>query len=132
MRVTRVLSVLFALAAASVAANADMANKETEMTFSGPVELPGVALPAGTYVFKLLDSASDRDIVQIFNQDETHVYATIIGVPSYRLEPTDDTKVSFEERPAGAPEAIRTWFYPGDTSGVEFVYPHIQTTAPAK
>ncbi len=61
----------------SPSAKADDWNQKTVVTFSQPVETPGVhikgwaVLPAGTYVFKLLGSPSDRHIVQIFNQDET-------------------------------------------------------------
>ncbi len=110
-------------------AKADDWNQKTMITFSGPVEIPGVhvagwsVLPAGTYVFKLLDSQSDRHIVQIFNQDETKVYATILAIPNYRLKPTDKTVVTFRERPEGQPEALRAWFAPGTNSGQEFVYP---------
>jgi hypothetical protein len=107
-------------------AMSDQWNKKTTVTFSQPVEVPGVGaqvLPAGTYVFKLLDSQSDRHIVQIFNEAEDHVYATILAIPNYRLRPTDQTVITFNERPAGSPEAIRAWFYPGDNSGQEFVYP---------
>lgn len=106
--------------------NADTWNKKTIVTFSQPVEIPGVGaqiLPAGTYVFKLLDSASDRNIVQIFNQKQTHVYATILAIPNYRLRATDKTVMTFRERAAGSPEAIRAWFYPGNSWGQEFVYP---------
>ena len=105
---------------------ADAWNKKTIVTFSQPVEIPGVGaqvLPAGTYVFKLLDSLSDRNIVQIFNQDQTHVFATILAIPNYRLQATDKTVMTFRERPAGTPEAIRAWFYPGANWGQEFVYP---------
>ena len=100
-------------------------NKKTTVTFSAPFEIPGVdaqVLPAGTYVFKLLDSASDRHIVQIFNKDETHLYSTILAIPNYRLTATDKTVMTFSERAAGQPQAIRAWFYPGDNSGQEFVY----------
>jgi hypothetical protein len=103
---------------------ADGWNKKTVVTFSQPVEIPGgIILPAGTYVFKLLDSMSDRHIVQIFNRDQTHIYATILAVPNYRLQVTDRTVMTFGERWAGTPQAIRAWFYPGDNSGQEFVYP---------
>ena len=111
------------------AAEADDWNQKTIVTFSGPVEIPGVhltgwsILPAGTYVFKLLDSQSDRHIVQIFSKDELTVYATILAVPNERLKATDKTVISFRERPAGEPEALRAWFFPGMTSGQEFVYP---------
>lgn len=105
-------------------ASADEWNKKTTLTFSGPVEIPGKVLPAGSYVFKLLDSNSNRNIVQVFNQDETQLIATIMGLPDYRLNPTGHTVINFEETPAGNPEAIRDWFYPGALSGVQFVYPH--------
>src|ERR1700682_3265052 len=107
-------------------ASAQTWNKKTVVTFSAPVEIPGVGaqvLPAGTYVFKLLDSQSDRHIVQIFNKNQTHVFATILAIPNYRLKATDKTVMTFAERRAGDPQAIRAWFYPGDNFGQEFVYP---------
>jgi hypothetical protein len=79
-------------------------------------------LPAGTYVFKIVDSQSDRHIVQIFDQDETKVLTTILAIPNYRLKTTDKTTITFRERPAGQPEALRAWFYPGRAWGEEFVY----------
>src|SRR5579872_6770931 len=120
-----------ALACALLAPNvkADDWNRKTEITFSAPVEIPGVhlvgwgVLPAGTYVFKILDSQSDRHIVQIFSKDELTVYATILAIPNYRLKATDKTVMTFRERPAGQPEALRAWFYPGRQWGEEFVYP---------
>ncbi len=119
-------------------AKADDWNRKTTITFSGPVEIPGVhltgwgVLPAGTYVFKILDSQSDRHIVQIFNQDETMIYATILAIPNYRLKATDKTVVTFTERPAGEPEALRAWFYPGRNWGEEFVYPKARAMTLAK
>jgi hypothetical protein len=110
-------------------ATADSWNKKTVVTLSGPVEIPGVhlagwaVLPAGTYVFKLVNSTVNRHIVQISNQDESVVYATILAIPNTRLTPSDDTVITFRERPAGQPPALRAWFYPGDTWGDEFVYP---------
>ena len=104
-------------------ARADDWDKLTVLTFNAPVEIPGQVLPAGTYVFKLLDSPSDRNILQIFTEDQKHLLATILVIPDYRLDPTDKTVVTFEERAAGLPQAIHTWFYPGDNSGFEFVYP---------
>jgi len=119
----------------SSTASAQIWNKRTSVTFSAPVEIPGVGaqvLPAGTYVFKLLDSQSDRHIVQIFNKDESHLYATILAIPNYRLRATDKTVMTFAERAAGDPQAIRAWFYPGDNSGQEFVYPKKRAVELAK
>src|SRR6202163_892244 len=130
----------FALASVTFApsARADDWNRKTTITFSAPVEIPGVhlagwgVLPAGTYIFKILDSQSDRHIVQIFNQDETAVYATILAIPNYRLRATDKTVMTFRERPAGEPEALRAWFYPGREWGEEFVYPKSRALILAK
>lgn len=100
-------------------------NKKTVMTFSEPFEVPGVdaqILPAGTYVFTLLDSFSDRNIVRITNEDGTHVYTTILAINNYHLKPTEKTVLTFKERGEGQPEAIKAWFYPGNTFGQEFVY----------
>ena len=125
-------------AALAPSAKADDWNRKTVIAFSGPVEIPGVhlagwgVLPAGTYVFKILDSQSDRHIVQIFNQDETTIYATILAIPNYRLKATDKTVMTFRERPAGAPEALRAWFYPGRNWGEEFVYPKAKAMELAK
>jgi hypothetical protein len=119
-------------------AKADPWNRKTTFTFSGPVEIPGVhlkgwsVLPAGTYVFKILDSQSNRHIVQIFSKDEKTVYATILAIPNYRLKTTSKTVMTFRERPAGQPEALRAWFYPGRNWGEEFVYPKAQAIALAK
>src|SRR5438270_10347274 len=119
-------------------ARADEWNRTTTITFSGPVEIPGVhlkgwgVLPAGTYVFKILDSQTDRHIVQIFNKDETTVYATILAIPNYRLKATDKTVITFRERPDGEPEALRAWFYPGRNWGEEFVYPKAKAIELAK
>ena len=123
------LSLLVALVTfvAAPIATADAWDKETIVTFSSPVEVPGQVLPPGTYVFKRAHSEWDRDIVQIFTKDQRNLLATIMAVPDYRLTPTEKTVISFEERPAGTPEALRSWFYPGDNYGVEFVYPKSTT-----
>jgi hypothetical protein len=111
---------------------ADEHDKKTTVTISAPVEIPGKVLLPGTYVFKLLDSSSNRNIVQIFDQDQKKLYATILAVPDYRLNPPDKPLILFEERPAGTPMAVKAWFYPNDTYGEEFVYPHKQAAAIAK
>jgi len=122
----------------SPTARADAWDKRTTITFSGPVEIPGVhlkgygVLPAGTYVFKVLDSGSDRHIVQISSKDELTVYATILAIPNLRLKATNKTVMTFRERPAGEPEALRAWFYPGKEWGEEFVYPKARAIILAK
>lgn len=103
-------------------ARADQWDKKTVVTFSNPVEVPGQVLPAGTYVFKIANS-QDRQVVQIFTQNQRKVLATIEAVSDYRAQTTDKPAISFEERRSGEPEALRSWFYPGENYGVHFVYP---------
>jgi len=113
-------------------ARADEWNKKTVLTFSQPVEIPGHVLPAGTYTFQLAESMADRHVVQIFNADGSQIIATVMAVPDYRLTSTDHTVITFSEVPAGSPEAIRAWFYPGNTIGNEFVYPKARATQLAR
>ena len=101
---------------------ADIADKKTIVTVNQSIQVPGKVLPAGTYVFKLLNS-NNATLVSIFNADETHLIATIQGISDSRIQISDKTALQFEERASGQPEALKAWFYPGEDSGVEFVYP---------
>jgi hypothetical protein len=132
MRIVRAIQISMCAAvlcaAIVTAARADNWDKKTIVTFSDAVEIPGQVLPAGTYVFKLANSVSDRHIVQIWNGDETQILATILAVPINRLDPPDETIFEFDERPADSPMALHSWFYPGDNTGQEFVYPRYRLT----
>ena len=102
-------------------AKADDWNEETAVTLNTSIAIPGQVLQPGHYVFKLADDESDRNIVQIFNEDQSHLIATILAVPAYRTEPTGETVITFEEQARGS-EGIGKWFFAGEQSGVEFVY----------
>ena len=105
---------------------ADEFTKQTFLTFSGPVQLPGIVLPAGTYQFKLADPESGRRVLQVWDKDGTKLYTTLLTIPDRRLTPTDKPVVMFSERPAGEVQPIRAWFYPNESYGQEFVYPKDQ------
>jgi len=128
--------VLWASLACTVAApllHADAWDRRTVVTFNQPVEIPRVVLGPGTYVIKLVDIASDRDVVQFLNKRENHVFATVLAIPDFEPNLVRDHSVfTFEERAANAPQALKTWFYPGDNWGEEFVYPKAEAipTAP--
>lgn len=109
--------------------HADEWSKTTKVTFADAVQVPGTVLPAGTYTFRLMDSSSNRHIVQVFNEDGTHLITTILAIPNYQLQVSGKTILAFDERPAGEPEALKAWFYPGDNFGQEFVYPKAEATA---
>jgi LPXTG-motif cell wall-anchored protein len=104
-------------------AHADEWNKMTIVTVNEPIIAGNKVLDPGTYVWKLMDSQSDRHIVQIFDKDQRHLETTILAIPNYRVQPTGDTRFAFWETPAGVPKAVKDWFYPGDNFGQEFPYP---------
>ena len=115
----------------SISANAGAqgpANQDTFFTFSQPVELPRTTLPAGTYFFQLMDSPSNRHIVRIMSQDRKQLHATLMAIPYYSTDrPSDEPQVRFLEVPAAngaaASNAIKIWFYPGNSVGHEFIWP---------
>ena len=100
---------------------ADESDKKTIVTVNQAIQVPGKVLPAGTYVFKLLDS-NDRTLVAIYDADEMHLITTVQGIPDVRIETPDKAILQLEERHSGQPQALKAWFYPGDNFGVEFVY----------
>ncbi len=108
------------------AIRADEWDKKTILTINQPIRIPGAVLAPGTYVFKLADLSSDRDVVQVFNERQNHLIATIFAIPDRRVERTDKTELEFWETPTGSPIALRSWFYPGDYRGFEFPYPKRQ------
>ncbi|HXF26775.1 MAG TPA: LPXTG cell wall anchor domain-containing protein [Bryobacteraceae bacterium] len=126
------LGMLSAMFAVAPNAKADQWNKKTILTINEPIQVPNKLLEPGKYVMKLMDSPSNRHIVQIFNSDESHLVTTILALPNYRLEPTGKTQFSFWETPPGQPKALRAWFYPGDNFGQEFAYPKTESTAIAQ
>lgn len=130
------LAILGALTAP--ATKADTWNRRSVVTFDGPVEIPGVhltgwkTLPAGTYMFKLLDSHPHRNVLQVLNKEETTAYATILAIPNFRLKATDRMVLPFSGRAAGESQALRAWFYPGRGWGEEFVYSRARALELAK
>jgi hypothetical protein len=123
LRLGPFLFVLALLFAGTFVAKSSVSDKLTIFTFSQPVELPGVSLPAGTYAFKVLDSLADRNIVQVWDKDQKKLYGTFLAIPDYTPNPSNKTIIKFSERTPGAPKAVKEWFYPGESMGWEFVYP---------
>jgi hypothetical protein len=134
MRKATAWAIVLASFAAIPSVHADTSNKKTKITFSAPFQIPApsssdkvLTLPPGTYVFRLLDSPSDRHIVQVTNPRGDKVYSSILAIPDYRVNASSRTTMYFSERRApGAPIPLKSWFYPGDNYGQRFVYPKAQ------
>jgi len=98
-------------------------NQRTLFTFSAPVQLPGVTLPAGKYQFQLANSLANRHIVQVYNADGSKMITTILAIAAQRTDVPNDPEIRFFETPADMPPAIQTWWFPGTKTGHEFIYP---------
>jgi hypothetical protein len=95
-------------------------------TFSAPVEVPGVGLAPGKYLFRVADPDMGGKVVQVLTADGTKTFATFFAIPAERPEPAEQPEVRFIETPPGVPPAIKTWWYPGERTGREFIYPKDQ------
>jgi hypothetical protein len=116
-------------------AKADDSNQKTTVTFTDPVEVPGAGqhlLQPGTYVFRLKNAPTDRNIVEICNQDETKVLTTVLTIPNPQLKPASNSVLTFSEQPTGEPRAVKAWFSSSSNSGEQFVYERSRATALAK
>jgi len=116
------IAFLFAFLVVLPAARASEINQETKVTFSQSVQISGHVLPAGTYWLVAPAEFNQHNLVRIFGADRITLYATVITINAQRSEPTDNTAFTLAERGSALPEAIVTWFYPGNTIGREFLY----------
>ena len=123
--ITATLAIAIASALSSTTSAQIDTRDRTFMTFSGPAEMPGVTLQAGTYVFKLADTAS-RNVVQVWDREEKNIIGQWLFVPAERPEASQDTVVMFRETAAGRTPSVQYWYYPGERIGKEFVYPKDQ------
>jgi hypothetical protein len=120
------------LTAGAATAQTTPADRTTFVTFSGPVSVPGMTLPAGTYTFRIADSQTDRHIVQIFDKESMKLFTTLLAIPAQRADAGGDPVITFKETPSDRPPAIHYWYYAGDKDGNELVYPKAQALAIAR
>src|SRR5258705_7696718 len=125
-----VFKAAFVAAATGASAQDSNINQRTFLTFSGPVQMPGVTLPAGKYVFRLADT-SLHNVMQVFDGDEKKIIGQWFFIPKNRTTEEASTAngkpvVMFREMPEGMTPAIQYYFYPTDLTGKEFIYPKDQ------
>jgi LPXTG-motif cell wall-anchored protein len=102
---------------------AETYDKLAFLSFSAPVQIPGVTLSAGTYRFRLANPDTSRNVLQVLSNDGTFVYAMVNTIPDFRTSVTPDAVITFRETPAGVAPAMRSLFYGGESLGYEVVYP---------
>jgi len=108
------------------AAQAQPEDKRTFFTFSGPIALPGTTLPAGRYIFRIVDTTSTRKVIQVLSDDGKKPFVMVNTIPDQRRDAPKDATVAFYETSRGTPAAVKTWWYPGETIGYHFIYPRTQ------
>jgi hypothetical protein len=123
---TIVSACVFAVLAMSTTATAQPSDRRTFFTFNQPFTLPGVTLPAGKYLFRIVDDTTSRRVVQVLDAAGTKSYAMLTSIPAQRLDAPADPEIRFMETASGTPAAVKTWWYPGNTIGYEFIYPKEQ------
>ena len=122
--VTALVIALLGVFSSTTTAQTDTRDR-TFLTFSGPVEMPGITLQAGTYVFKLADTPS-RNVVEVWDREEKNMIGHWLFVQAQRPDVSQETVIMFKETAAGTTPAVHFWYYPGERSGKEFVYPKDQ------
>jgi len=105
---------------------ADTYDKRTVFTFNRPISVPGVTLPAGKYMFRLVDTETSRKVVQVLDEHGKKPYAMLHTIPDIRRDESGTPEVRFMETAKGQPTAVKTWWYPNERIGYEFIYPKDQ------
>ena len=115
--------VILGLVLASSAGAASDDKRTTYMTFSQPVGLPGVTLPAGTYLFEVADPLMSADIIRVSNRQRNMVYFTAFTDRVERLGGVrGEAGIIFAPPQAGTVRKIAAWYPRGESMGHEFIY----------
>lgn len=113
-------------------AEAQPADYRTYFTFSAPVTLPGLTLPAGKYIFRLADPDGSRKVINVLSGDGRRSMGMLHSIPNQATKPPQDAEVRFMETDAQIPPPVKTWWYAGKAIGYEFIYPREQAVQLAK
>ena len=122
---TALIVAVLAVLTSRVTAQETNVQEVTYLTFSNTVEMPGVTLPAGTYMFRLADTPS-RNVVQVLDREGKDIKGQWLFVQAERPAVTGDTVIMFKESREGATPAVQYWYFPGEKIGKEFIYPKDQ------
>jgi hypothetical protein len=113
-------------------ARAQPSDYRTYFTFSTPVTLPGITLPAGRYLFRLADPNSSRKVISVLSADGKKPLAMLHTIPNQMTSAPRDPEIRFMETSGNMPPPIKSWWYPGKSIGYEFIYPRQQALQLAK
>ncbi len=131
---TIALALVVGLTVRTASAQTYAEDKRAFFTFSGPVAVPGVTLPAGKYLFRLTTTiaSGERHVVQVLSANGQTSYAQFFGISALRTDFAPKPEIRFMETAEGMPAAVKTWWYPSAKDGYEFIYPKEQARLLAK
>ena len=116
------VALLGVLATSSIGAMTN-GRRTTHVTFSRAVQFPGVALPAGRYIFEVVNPESSANVVRVASPDRSKIYLTQVTNRVERPQSRDmQPRIVLAEAPAGQPPAVTSWFPDGETIGRAFIY----------
>jgi hypothetical protein len=113
---------LSVLATSATGAIAD-SRRTTYFTFNRSVQMPGIVLPAGTYIFEVANDNGTGDIVRVLSRDRSRVH--LMKFTRFIYRPTSGNlkaTISLGESPAGTPPPVTVWYPQDETRGREFIY----------
>jgi hypothetical protein len=108
------LAVLTACFAPSI--QADERNKETHLSINQPLQVGDTLLAPGQYDFELIGPR----VVSIYNVGRNRSEGLVLGWPAYRTNGDDKKLFEVSQSQGDQPATLKTWFYPGDNSGLQF------------
>ena len=130
MKIMRIASAVLMCLAIVQSVEAQTGRRQTKVRFNAPIEIPNPSLPSGVmtlppgeYIFAMVDTGTSHHVVRVTDPTGKTTHSMVLTMPDYRLNATSKTVMYLGERPAGQPLAIKSWFYPGNTTGERFIYP---------
>jgi hypothetical protein len=102
---------------------AQESTKKAFVTLSAPLEIPGTVLAPATYVFRVLDSANTRVLIQVWAEDFSKLHTTFIAIRDYRFAKQEKPIIVFDSQSPEVAFVGRAWCSPGSNFCLEFVYP---------
>ena len=120
---TLLTAALVAVIASSSVGATENASRTTYFTFSRAVQLPGVTLPRGTYIFEIVNPYSEGNVVRVMSTDRRKLFALKLTLQVYRQHASHmKAAIQLGEAPSGNPPVVRSWFPEGETRGRAFIY----------
>jgi hypothetical protein len=119
------LGTFVALVAASAPAYAQSERENSTFTVTEPVDVGSFTLQPCTYLIRVVLLESNRNMIQVTNEDQTKVFASVLATPHAIAanEAAPTSRYVYYATAPGQRKALRTWYARDTTNGQDIVYP---------